>query len=152
MILWRTIFARGVKDAARQNVPWSFSGSAELRCLPLLVPRIRIRVCAGVLKKSAFGVETQEARINRSTNKTSAETSLCGGLVCPGQTQTVSLIHYISRMFFHIKLCLVLPPKRFCPFIRCRQKRLYIAFHIKVMPEGKIVILFKGGGEVEEVL
>ena len=113
----------------------------RLRCLPLLF-----------LQKSAFGVETQEARINRSTNKTSAETSLCGGLVCPGQTQTVSLIHYISRMFFHIKLCLVLPPKRFCPFIRCRQKRLYIAFHIKVMPEGKIVIVFKGGGEVEEVL
>lgn len=107
---------------------------------------------AGALIKSALGVETQEVRADRSTNKTSAEIFLCGGLVCPGQTQTVSLIHHIMRMFFHVKLCLVLPPKRFCPFIRCRQKRLYIAFHIKVMPEGKIVIVFKGGGEVEEVL
>ena len=45
------------------------------------------------------------------------------------QTRTILFLNDISRMFFHIKLCLISPTQRFCPFICCRQKRLYISFH-----------------------
>ena len=45
------------------------------------------------------------------------------------QTRTILFLNDISRMFFHIKLCPISPTQRFCPFICCRQKRLYISFH-----------------------
>ena len=52
--------------------------AAWLHGLFLLFPHIRIRVCAGALKKSALGRGAKRRGLNRSTNKNTAERSLCG--------------------------------------------------------------------------
>ena len=50
--------------------------AAWLHGLFLLFPHIRIRVCAGALKKSALGRGAKRRGLNRSTNKNTAERRL----------------------------------------------------------------------------
>ena len=77
----RDLNPRPLGPEPRRNkacMPAAVCLAAWLHGLFLLFPHIRIRVCAGALKKSALGRGAKRRGLNRSTNKNTAERSLCG--------------------------------------------------------------------------